>query len=328
MLWILVGSIWGQVENDTIYNHKTQAPIVIDGEATEESWANAEWHAIDKVLIPYGATMDEGDFEGRFKVTWDESYLYVLVEATDDSLSDDHADPLMNWWDDDCVEIFIDEDRSGGDHQQNNNAFAYHVSLSYDAIDLDENGQGINYKDHIMVEMDTIGPNTYLWEIAVKIYDESYDENDPEASRVDLMNDKLMGFAIAYCDNDETTSRENFISNRELTEATANDMYKNADHFGPMVLMDPLSTNVISTPNNFDVRIYPNPARDYLRIETNSASLTRKSVSLFTMSGRLVRSGFFNENTHTVKINDLEAGMYILNIVQDNTSVSRKIIKH
>src|SRR4030042_2943211 len=87
-------------------------PITIDGQATEECWVNAGWHAIDQVWIPYNATMKEGDFEGRFKVAWDELYLYILVEVIDDSLSDDHANPLTNWWDDDCLEIFIDENRS------------------------------------------------------------------------------------------------------------------------------------------------------------------------------------------------------------------------
>ncbi|MFY9153072.1 MAG: sugar-binding protein [Prolixibacteraceae bacterium] len=38
---------------------------------------------------------------------------YVLVEVTDDMLSDDHAIPTQSWWDDDCLEVIINEDRSG-----------------------------------------------------------------------------------------------------------------------------------------------------------------------------------------------------------------------
>ena len=61
---------------------------------TEECWENAEWNAIDQVWIPWGTTMKDGDFSGRFKVAWDEDFLYVLVEVVDDSLSDDYSNPL------------------------------------------------------------------------------------------------------------------------------------------------------------------------------------------------------------------------------------------
>ena len=35
-------------------------------------------------------------------------FLYLLVEITDDVLFDQHANPLHLYWDDDCIEIFID----------------------------------------------------------------------------------------------------------------------------------------------------------------------------------------------------------------------------
>ena len=147
---------------DTIFAYKARVPVLIDGSANDECWGEATWKPVDQVWIPYGAKMTQGDFQGRFKVSWDRSYLYLLVEVIDDMLSDDHPVPTQNWWDDDCVEVFIDEDRSGGNHERNNNAFAYHVSLFYDAIDLDANGNGVNYKNNLQVVMDTTGDNTYL----------------------------------------------------------------------------------------------------------------------------------------------------------------------
>ena len=52
-------------------------------------------------------------------------------------LVDKIKNPLERWWDEDCVEIFIDEDNSGGNHQFNHNAFAYHIGLNGDVVDLD-----------------------------------------------------------------------------------------------------------------------------------------------------------------------------------------------
>jgi hypothetical protein len=324
----LAASARSQTQSDTIFNYKTKTPVVVDGQDTEECWADAEWHAIDQVWIPYNAVMDYGDFEGYFKVSWDEEYLYVLVEVTDDSLSDDHPDPFTNWWDDDCLEVFIDEDRSMGDHERNCNAFAYHVSLTYDALDLNAYGQGINYRDNLEVDMEPIGEDTYLWEFAIKNYDATFNPANPEASRVLLEAGKLMGFAIAYCDNDETTSRENFIGSMYMTQSTANDMYRNADHFGPMLLIDPDSPSSVAANKGMeDCRIYPVPARDFIRVETTRANRIMRSFSISTLAGQVVSSGSVPGTSHTIHMEHLDAGIYLLEIDLGHASHRQLIVK-
>ncbi len=320
-------SAHGLTQQDTIFSYLAKTPVTIDGQATEECWANAEWYAIDQVWIPWNATMKAGDFEGRYKVAWNEDYLYVLVEVVDDMLSDDHTNPLQNWWDDDCVEVFIDEDRSMGNHERNNNAFAYHTSLFYDAVDLNSSGQGINYKNNIEVKMDTVDQNTYLWEFAIKNYDASFNINNPEASRVKLEANKKMGFAIAYCDNDETNARENFIGSMVMTQSTSNDMYKNADHFGLMVLIDPdNTTSAERTKQNLYVKIYPVPAMDHLTVQTSSSGAESR-VSVISLSGKVVKSESFNGSVHTINMNNLEPGNYVVKITQGNKFYSQTIIK-
>lgn len=83
---------------------------------------------------------------------------------------------------------------------------------------------------------------------------------------VKLEKGKKMGFTIAYCDNDETTARENFIGSMVMTQATANDMYKNADHFGLMILSDSQNvTNVLTNQSANEIKIYPVPARKLVK---------------------------------------------------------------
>ncbi len=225
-----------------MYAYPAAAPVVIDGSDADECWANADWQPISVVWLPYyDAPMDEGDFAGQFKLSWDSNYLYILVEVEDDLLSDDHADPFDNYWNDDCVEIFIDEDRSMGYHQNNYNAFAYHISFTYDAID-GGSGRTINLKDNLSVVMDTIGDKTYLWEIALKIYDETFEPDNQEDSRVTLSHNKLIGFSLAYCDNDETNGRENFIGSTFMPPEHSNDNYITADYMGTLLLVDPEQT--------------------------------------------------------------------------------------
>ena len=80
---------------------------------------------------------------------WTAKRIYILGEIVDDILFDSHRDPLVQYWDDDCLEIFIDEDHSGGDHQYNHNAFAYHMSLDNQAIDIGTDKQPHSYSHHV-----------------------------------------------------------------------------------------------------------------------------------------------------------------------------------
>jgi hypothetical protein len=323
-------SLWGlfsvatkaQTQQDTIFCSITAA-ITIDGAATEECWNNATWHPIDIVWMPWHASMAPGDFEGKFKVAWDSQYLYLLVQVIDDSLSDDHVNPTDSWWDDDCLEAFIDEDRSKGNHERNCNAFAYHMSTKYDAIDLDGNGNGINYKNHVSIVLDTIADDTYLWEIAIKIYDNTYNNSNPEASRVTLVPEKIMGFTLAYCDNDETESRENFIGSMAMTQATANDNYKTADYFGTLKLVDPnYVSSIQSTTNENSVEVFPNPSSDLVIVKAKE----EVSYSLFTISGQLVLENTIKSAEHTINISSLPKGAYNLCITGTKTTYNQKLL--
>ena len=319
-----------QTQKDTIFAPRAIVPVIIDGNDNDAVWSKTDWKPIDQVWIPYAAKMAKGDFEGKYKVAWDSLYLYVLVQVVDDVLSDDHPDPLQNWWDDDCVEVFLDENRSKGDHLKNNNAFAYHISTKYDAIDMDSYGNGVNYKKNIIVKMDTIGLNTYLWEMAIKVYNASFIISNPEASRVRLTAKKLMGFTIAYCDNDLTTSRENFIGSMIMTEKTANDNYITADYFGSCLLVDqPRITQVGMIKNNQDnlIQLYPNPAKNLLQIEKMSDSAENMGIEIRSLTGALLKTCSLLNRKQSVDVSDFIPGVYLLKVSSGNKTQTVRLIK-
>jgi hypothetical protein len=319
-----------QTQQDTIYTLFTSTPVVVDGSDADACWAKADWHAIDQVWIPYNAPMDDGDFEGRYKAAWDADYLYLLVEVTDDLISDDHSDPLKNWWDDDCLELFIDEDRSKGNHECNNNAFAYHVSTFYDAIDMSASCGGINYRNNLSVVMDTIGENLYSWEFAVKMYNKNFNLSNPEASRVKLSPNKLMGFSIAYCDNDETNGRENFIGSIKMERATANDSYKNADYFGTMLLVDPenkwvSNKNISNAKELFSV--FPSLVNDQITLTVKNSQNEDHTAEIIGTSGKVVSTFAFNGQQKTIDLSNLTNGVYFVRIISGDFSQTEKFIK-
>ncbi|WP_028876021.1 CBM9 family sugar-binding protein [Teredinibacter turnerae] len=186
---------------------------VIDGVADEAIWDKAPWRQIDQVLIGDGLKSD--DFSGRFKLVWTKSHLYLLAEIVDDVMADHYADPLEHYWDDEALELFVDEDNSGGDHQYNHSAFAYHIALDGNVVDSGPDRKAHLYNDHVQSRWQRT-PEYTVWEAAIAIYDESFVDEDQSAKPVKLKLGKKMGFMVAYCDNDGGLNREHFIGSEEI----------------------------------------------------------------------------------------------------------------
>lgn len=225
---------------------KYQAPRaktapVIDGIADDACWANSPWYTVEELWI--GDPMTPGDFAGRFKLAWDADKLYVLAEIVDDVLNDYHANPLQNYWEDDTWEIFLDENASGGGHEFSHNAFAYHISLTYDNVDTDTDRSPKLFNDHVEVKRTSIGNNTYIWEAAFDVYTDAFiygNSNNPKAT---LAEGKIMGFAMAYCDNDGGPTRQNFIGSEFIDKPMGqrNIAYQDANVFGKVTLVEDIA---------------------------------------------------------------------------------------
>jgi hypothetical protein len=207
----------------------------IDGSTNDACWANAYWAPIDQLWVGT-ATSNPNNYSGRYKVSWDDSLVYIIMEITDDIFHDTHANPLQNYWDDDCIEIFIDEDKSGGNHQFNYNAFAYHVSPFGDIVDYNTTGPAL-FNQNLYFDLDTNG-NVYTWEVAMRIHNLNFNPNNPNASRVNLTANKVMGFSLAYNDSDAKNSRERMYGSQVIEGANKDLSYINADVFGTLTLLN------------------------------------------------------------------------------------------
>jgi len=251
--------------------HHANKPINLDGIANEISWQQAKWHNLTELMA--GTQPTRSDFSGRFKLLWDQDNLYILAEIIDDKLFDQHSDPLELYWDDDCLEIFIDENASGGNHQFNFNAFAYHIGLDNQAVDIGQNNEDgspnfVLLNDHIKsvwkhtsnnksLNNDTQNNKTagdyidqqatkIVWEVAVRVYDDSFALNTQDHSikskmskPVTLSLGKTMGFMLAYCDNDGSKTRESFIGSTPIKAINGdkNLGYITADVFDKILLV-------------------------------------------------------------------------------------------
>jgi len=212
---------------------------VIDGVGDDPAWALAEWRPIDQVWL--GSIPGPDVFSGRYKMVWTEDRLYYLVEIVDNYISTTRADrPLFEVWNDDCLELFINEDGLGGWHERSHNAFAYHLSFGGENVaDINTKGEAFLVNDHLnYVIRRTEGTDLYTWEVEMKIYDKTYDEDNHDANiPVKLYAGKEMGFAIAYCDADETNQRERFVGSVYIPGENKNVAWQNADVFARLYLV-------------------------------------------------------------------------------------------
>jgi len=213
----------------------TSEPIQIDGCSKDSMWSTVEWNSLNYRWM--GADPDPSDYNGQFKLLWDANYLYLFVKVEDDSLHSTLADGINNYWKGDYVELFLDEDQSGGNHQFSHQAFAYHVSTEGRPIDRNTNDEIVFFDDHINVMRIQEG-TTHYWEMAISIFDDQFDENSTNNTPIPLTSQKVMGFSLAYGDNDGNQSRENFMGSRETHGVNNDEGYITADVFGTMTLID------------------------------------------------------------------------------------------
>ena len=336
--------------------YRTESAPIIDGLGNENCWNTAKWELINQ---PFDgkALPDSSDFYGRYKIVWNAARLYILMEITDDKLVDNRVNPSDNYWEDDLTEFFIDEDHLPQGHECGVDAFkafAYHIAavardknnyingsiLSYDSpdainhvIDLGSDCntvKALNLDDHVKVKMTKSG-NKYTWELEFKIYDKSYNQNSLTNTPVTLTANKVMGFAIAYCD-DDSGRRDNMIG----TVPNHNDysgnypFYRFTNEFGTLTLNDSVLTSValpISAKNTQSPKIWPNPVGNVLNITQNNDKHLITSIKIINVAGQVVLSETLSNAINKIDVNDLHTGLYVLETTISDVKYFQKFIK-
>jgi len=213
---------------------KARRALNVDGVADEPVWQRARWHEIKHRWL--GPEYSPEDFQGRFKVVWTAERIFILAELVDDVLFDSHRDSLVQYWDDDCLEIFVDEDYSGGNHQYNHNAFAYHMSLDNRAIDIGTDESPHDYSHHVESRWRAHGTKV-VWELGIDVYTDEYVDGSKKNVPVKLSAGKVLGLMIAWCDNDGSEIRENFVGSESAPGEHKDRGWIDAGLFGKLVLV-------------------------------------------------------------------------------------------
>ncbi len=387
---ITIGITGYTAQDDTI---KVQPAIAIpdfDGYATDEIW-NSEgvnWQPIDQVWMPWKGTVPTADdFKGRFKLVWrePENLLFFFVEITDDVFVDGYnfaTNGPFGYPNYDVVEIFLDENRSKGPHVFDNgtenaqNAFSYHITLNapddgkttsvFTVEDLDGRDWGnswvVNYAKHFPDFVMRKEGNNYYYEFSLKVFNDTYPtqqkngttSTDIEKSRVVLAPEKIMGFTMAYCDNDANDGkRDHFFGSVPGKEYTGNfgfsgtqysistengqkifnTHWMTASDYGVAKLMKSGVTGIPkeTVANKQKVKINPSQISSTLNITINDTATGRVKIELYNLNGIKMAefSEMKNEAVYTGSHNiaHLIKGIYITRITLNKETSTQKIIK-
>lgn len=91
------------------------------------------------------------------------------------------------------------------------------------------------------------------------------------------------------------------------------------------IIQDPSTVGIYKLSAEENFKIYPNPAKDFINIESNNSS-DKIQVKIYSLDGKLI----INEedfSSSSLNIETLSTGQYILNITKDGVSTSKKFLK-
>lgn len=74
------------------------------------------------------------------------------------------------------------------------------------------------------------------------------------------------------------------------------------------------------------LKIYPNPAKDFIRIDLPGANAYRQEVRIFDLSGRLVLSASAVESQGKIVIENLSSGLYVVRVLRDSGVFTGKFL--
>ena len=345
-------------QDDPLLIYKTDVSPTIDGLQDDICWENVSWQAIDQVWIPYGTNHNDTDFRGRYKITWSEeaNLLYFLVEVEDDELVDGFVSgqtAAVHHFD--IIEVFLDENFSGGDHifddgdSNAENAFAYHLYADFPESGStsplswvhDQDGEGWstlinrNYAGHFPEFVLTRGGNRLIYEFSLIVYTDEYEYEQPAGTRSQLSAGKEMGLSLAYCDNDDPDEqpkqRDSFFGSVWVPEEEHNNHWMNADGFGFARLVDSLATSIQDdereSRKGVDIDLYPNPGISSVRITLDGEINGNLRLRMYNLLGEVVlnETGWKRSYSYQTVVNlaRLPRGLYFVEILVDNKFVYR-----
>ena len=289
------------VETPIISVKKTAVPPVIDGKA-DDIWTNAEKLYANNVLLGTGGN-GSANCSGSAQLLWDDNYIYVFCDITDDKLVNDGGNDVYK---NDNVELYFDCNNSkGGSYDSDDVQFSFNYdSKTISTIPSSYGTKGIEFQ---ILPIKT----GYAVEVGIPW---------STLKCKNLKSNMKIGFEFMINDDDNGGDRENKIS----WNSTSDNAYQNSSLFGTITIVgevDPSKRTAIEEEQNPTVSLYPNPANNLLFVNGINGEFDYEIVDV---AGRILASG---TTTRLVDVANLPKGLYVLRINDDVLTRNLRFVK-
>ncbi len=139
------------------------------------------------------------------------------------------------------------------------------------------------------------------------------------------MTPPAMTVTFLYDDAGNRTERQIFVNESKSTDFITDSIYE--------VLSDDFLKNEMATENDetdheqSHTRVYPNPAKNILYIETSLANHGKTDCFIYDLHGRKVEHIENIGTKHSINTGNYPPGTYVLIIVNEESTLMYKIVK-
>lgn len=285
---------------DTLLSCNNTSSILIDG-IEEPQWGSGYTDTIKKIIS--GTITNDNDASAIFKLMWDNSDLYILVDVKDDTLTNDSP----NEWLDDGIEIYIDGNNEKGTSYDAND---HKYTIRWNDNTVYEFGVGTNPAGVVFAQ--TNQPNGYIVEGKIAW----------SSIGVTPTANKPVGFDIELNDDDNGGNTDGRRGWNSLT----------APNFNPSLMgtikltsQTCFNTTVVSKIQEEGILIFPNPTDGEITIKSLN---TISKLEFYNTLGSLVLSkSNLNTKEEKTNINKLPKGLYVIKVYTINGLIEKQIIK-
>ena len=93
----------------------------------------------------------------------------------------------------------------------------------------------------------------------------------------------------------------------------------------PVVELDGAGIGVVETTTSENTfNIYPNPAKDFVKVSTDNGQQT--TVRIYNVLGMMIEEIEINSNEIEINVSDYKSGIYFINISNEESNITKKIV--
>ena len=76
-----------------------------------------------------------------------------------------------------------------------------------------------------------------------------------------------------------------------------------------------------------DLKVYPNPSQDTVTIDLPNELEKDVNITVVDAQGKQVQTQVINAENNTLNVSDWQAGVYLIQITQDDSRVVKRFVK-